>query len=462
MRRKQGEYYTDIEVAHKLGKSYPEILRLANLGQLPATFVDDRRVFHKQVIDDMAARKAAPRAEANEGGYYYTPGQAAQLLGKDAYEINQMIHQNKLPVVRVNDCRWISAQAVQSLLPEKSRRRLKKTGPKKAVEPHRIRIPEKKGSEDEEKPPADPEIQQKPGDYRSSDSASAPEAPATGHEKPEENDGERSTLEPSEPGRVVHNFLETDAASPSKVTGASEQRVKELEDEVRALKATLQADKEHWERELQREQEGRRRDNLNAQYEIDQVDAQIENQRRNLEALYASLEEERSEKAEIERRAEELRTELDEERELRLTTEESLGPAGLDWHERDEYEERLAALSYDLEEERKKGSRREEWTSGLQSRLEESEAEKQTLEETLSSEKEKTRQLEADKRLLDEVRRLLGAAEAGEPSEPDEEVTSENVTEDETEEASGELILKTPFGQVSFLPPFPGDYPHLT
>ncbi len=450
---KGGEYYTDIEVAHKLGKSYQETLRLANLGQLPVTFVDDRRVFHRQIIDDMAASKTAPQAEADKGDYYYTPGQAAQLLGKDAYEINQMIHQNKLPAVRVNDYRWISAQAVESMLSRKSWRRLKKT-----VKPHRIHVPEKTGSEEEEKPPTDLTRQQDSGEHRSSGSASAPQASAANREKTEENDGKRSTPETSEPRKVVHNFLKPsveyteDAASPSQETGAAVRRVRELEDEVQALKATLRADKEHWEHELEREREGRKQDNLDAQYEIDQIDAQIENQRRDVEALRAVLEEERSEKAEIERRAEELQTELDEERELRLATEDSLGPTGLDWHERDEYEERLAALSYALEEERKKRSGREEWTSGLQSRLEESEAEKQTLEEALSSEKEKTRRLEADKRLLNEVKRLLGAAGSEEPLEPDKETTSENVTEDET---SGELLLKTPFGQVSFLPPFP-------
>jgi hypothetical protein len=113
---KKSEYYTDVEVAHKLGKGYSEILRMANLGQLPATFVDDQRVFHKQVIDDMAVAKSnppkgrsaenLPRRKAAEaakstlaplgskaGGY--SLAQAAGILDTDVYEINKMIRQGK-------------------------------------------------------------------------------------------------------------------------------------------------------------------------------------------------------------------------------------------------------------------------------------------------------------------------------------------------------------------------------
>lgn len=402
------------------------------------------------------------QAGADEEDHYYTPGQAAQLLDKDAYEINQMIYQEKLPVIRVNDYRWISAQAVENLLPRKSRRRLKK-----AVKPHRVHMPEKKKPE-EENPLTDLTSPQESG-HHPTDSAPAPKASSPGSEKFEEIGVEGSEQEVAEPQNAIHNLIgvlkdlererseEKDVENESsllKRTDASAQRVKELEDEVRALRVALRADSEYWERELEREREGRKQDNLDARYEIDQLDAELENLRRDDRVLRAELKQERFWRAESERWAEELQAELEiaEERARRLATEESLNPTDSKWHEREEYEERLAALNSELEEERKRRPRKEEWALGLQSRLEESEAEKKALEETLFSEKEKARRLEAEKRLLDEVKRLLGAAGAEEQSEPDKETIPENVTEDET---SGELLLKTPFGQVSFLPPFP-------
>ncbi len=55
------ECYTDVEVAHKLNKPYTEILRMANLGQLPVKFVDDKRKFPKQAIDHLASTNAPTR-----------------------------------------------------------------------------------------------------------------------------------------------------------------------------------------------------------------------------------------------------------------------------------------------------------------------------------------------------------------------------------------------------------------
>lgn len=53
------DYYTDIEVAQKLNKPYPEIYRMANRGELPVTFVDERRMFPKAAIDHLAAKQAS-------------------------------------------------------------------------------------------------------------------------------------------------------------------------------------------------------------------------------------------------------------------------------------------------------------------------------------------------------------------------------------------------------------------
>ena len=52
----------------------------------------------------------------DQGTYYYAPEQAARLLGKDRHEINLAIYLKKLPVVSINDYRWIPKDKVDEWL----------------------------------------------------------------------------------------------------------------------------------------------------------------------------------------------------------------------------------------------------------------------------------------------------------------------------------------------------------
>lgn len=452
--------------------------------------------------------------------YYYTPAQAQLVLGKTFYKFNR----EKLPIVTIDDRLWILAEVVDDLYRRKFGERKLHNAPK----PQRIKTPSKEGLEAEDQAPASSKALRKSEDRSPADTAVAPttatrsagelesadqasptrEASSVSRKTTAERaeEGRRRVTEAAqrlgksinevrqmvaagqlvpdlESGRLVPPYqgssdpggdrIAQKKSTPSRpalsTTQELEEKVKVFRDELR----TAKEENEHLSEELKLERAEHSRNVSDAQQEIDQLEAELENICRDhailSEALQEDLEEERSRRTDSERRAEELQDRLDEEiARKRLSEEspedtppdenfygrfragvrgmvESFKDSGSEQHELEEYEERLAALHSDLEEERK-------GRHGTQSRLEESEAEKQTLEEALSLEKEKTRRLEAEKQTLDEVKRLLGSAGAEEPPKLDKETIPENVTEDET---SGELLLKTPFGQVSFLPPFP-------
>lgn len=71
------------------------------------------------------------------------------------------------------------------------------------------------------------------------------------------------------------------------------------------------------------------------------------------------------------------------------------------------------------------------------------------------SEREKARRGESDKRLLSEVRRLLGASVSRDSRGPGAIESGEEATESEHDGAADEIVMKTPFGQFSYRPPFP-------
>ncbi len=58
------------------------------------------------------------RTHAGTAGGYYAPGQVARLLDRDLHEINLWIYTRKLPVVSINDYRWVPREAVDELLSE--------------------------------------------------------------------------------------------------------------------------------------------------------------------------------------------------------------------------------------------------------------------------------------------------------------------------------------------------------
>ncbi len=204
------------------------------------------------------------------------------------------------------------------------------------------------------------------------------------------------------------------------------ERIKELEDALKTLKATLRAKEAQWESELKQEREKRKEDKRDIRYERDRFEAEIENLRRDGQALASRIEQEKKSRKDAEQRARELYSELERDRTIRPETER--------------------------------------WFNDLIATLNQSEAERKKLEATLSQEKEKARHLETDASLLAEIRNLLGASfeqpkEATEavpsPAPPPSGEDAENKSDDDKLEP---LVIKTHSGEtVIFRPPFPLD-----
>ncbi len=286
-------------------------------------------------------------------------------------------------------------------------------------------------------------------------------------QKPSGNPTERRPATPDPPpaGDIPRETVDSSSSDSQETADRTIARAQELLSEMPDVEEMSRAEKERWLRELSRE-----RDNLEvererlegemreAQYANDRATAEPENLRQDEtekhEALAAELEQERTLRAESEQWAKELHSELDEQRARTLELEEAFRLFGPQRYEREEYEERLVALSAELEEEKKRQRWTEERIVSLQARLDKSEADNKALKEALSLERQRVGHMESDKRLLEEVRRVLGAGEAGHPLGERVDVAPQEATESGSVGAADTLFLQTPLGQVPFRPPF--------
>lgn len=201
------------------------------------------------------------------------------------------------------------------------------------------------------------------------------------------------------------------------------QRIEELEEWVKDLQAELRDAREEKERltiALDQERAEHEQDVRDAQYEVDRLDAELENIRRgkNNTDLGSRLKQEIEFRDAAERWGRDLESQLDSEMAVK--------------------------------------AERERWFAELESRLDESEDKRKEFEQELSLERAKILQMADDQRLLGEVRRLLGAAnEINETSMQDtEESYSAGGFASNTSQAE-DLLLGTSYGEWRFRPPFP-------
>jgi len=450
-------YYSIKDAAERLEKSPDDVWEMVYRGKLPVSTVDGERVFPKRVIDDLvlgnhpgyawdttyhpSQRQRSNLQTSQEAAVtedrYYAPGQAAQLLGKDASEIAHMIHRKELPVLRINSYQWIPEKSVENLLSKSAQRRWQRH--EKRPKAYRIRQ-----SEIQKAPSLgqkEQEVDQNLNESRNSLSSTESETPVR-----HSSSGNASQV-PSPPSQ------------PSSETKLEE--VEMLRDELRAEGELNQ----RLTQELKQERADYAQDIQNARYEIDQSNAEIENLRRDYavqsETLQEDLEEERRRRLESELRAEELQDQLEEEKRPRTGVKgvvESL--KGLISYEEDDDEEQRRDLELalehskrELEEEKNRQRKNEELFGDLQSKLERNEAKNRELENALSSEMAKTLRLEEEKRVLDEVRRVLGA-DTSRPSEHAEATTPVDSQRGEPDDTNNELLIDTQYGRWNFRPPF--------
>lgn len=177
----------------------------------------------------------------------------------------------------------------------------------------------------------------------------------------------------------------------------SERRADDLEDKFHTPKTSWQSDREiDLEHDLALEREGRKQDNVDAQHEIDQLNVELE--------IF-----------------------------LRDSGESS-------------------SLREESEKEKSRRINNEKHLTDLMSKLESNEARRRELEKSLSLLEGKVLRLEKEASVLNEVRKLLGA-EAHVQVMPEEIGSPKpSIADDPSQQ---DLLLKTPFGQRAFHPPFP-------
>lgn len=292
------------------------------------------------------------RGKTSEGYYYYTPEQAARLLGKDTNEVGRMIYQNQLPAVLVNEQPWIPAESVEVLV----KRRHGGRKPKEAPKPRKVRLPA-------EQPSAN--ATQENVAAKDADSRTAPLAdnglgydgrlPRTrrsgsgdaglslqrtdGHE--EESRALIARLRWYEVDRLVAELEKLEAErrehaegtdAPSQETDAeARQEIANLEGKVKDLQKKLRAvrkEKKELAGELERERAEHVQNVSNIRLEIDQLNTEMDRLRHEdavrTQTMRADLEQERSRSIEGEQRAEALHSQLEQEMALRLDAETSL------------------------------------------------------------------------------------------------------------------------------------------
>lgn len=212
-------------------------------------------------------------------------------------------------------------------------------------------------------------------------------------------------------------------ADPRTQVAPEAQRMKELEERVKDLQEELREEREENERltiALDQEREEHEQDVRDAQYEVDRLDAELENIRRgkNNTDHGSRLKQERELREAAERWGRDLESQLDSEMVVR--------------------------------------AERERWFDELESKLDEAEKARKELEHELSLERARIRQMVEEQRLLGEVRRLLGVTnEINETSMQDTEGSySAGGFASNTSQAE-DLLLGTPHGEWRFRPPFP-------
>lgn len=338
------EYYTDVEVAQKLNKPYTEIYRMANLGQLPVKFVDDRRVFPKQAIDHLAAKKAPlgktarskpPESHTSEDEYF-TPKQVAHAFQRTQEDVARMIRWGDIKATTIDGRRWISREELERIIPKRQKARQQEIWSRLPV-PCRLRT-------DHSQNPSEPKEYTSPETVRKS-------APRDTREEATEKQDlvevpEHMVMEAAkrigtsinkvkrmiETGELVldrdgkrlargssgKEVSEAEESLPDRRPMTATTRTEELEKAIQARELENQVLAE----ELEREKTWHAKDLQDSQHEIGQLDIQLENLRREKERVAEDLNL-RVEDFALE--VESLRSELEQERERRADAEYSAG-----------------------------------------------------------------------------------------------------------------------------------------
>jgi predicted DNA-binding transcriptional regulator AlpA len=133
------DHYTGTEVARKLGKSVPEILQMANQGKLSVKFIDDKRLFPKQAIDQMVVgnhtSNGTKQREEESGEEYFTLEQISHALQRNVADVKR-----EAKTETINEQIWVSKKEVERVISRREPLRQKRIR-KRLPKPHLIDKP---------------------------------------------------------------------------------------------------------------------------------------------------------------------------------------------------------------------------------------------------------------------------------------------------------------------------------
>lgn len=361
-------YYKDIEVAQRLGKSYTEVLRMANLGQLPVKFVDDTRMFPKEAIDHLATQ--AGKAKAHPGreggapsgrsnaqgsltrppgsmqefskpsaapGEYFSPDQLAYALQRPVEDVERMIRRGEIKSATIEGQRWVPREQVERVIARRQESRQSRIR-KRLSKPRLFHASQSASGEDAGSPvPKDAkDYNQTVTNVSERAVMKAAQNIGTSINKVRQrvadgklvvHPGSGLLVTPEELGKMLSGRGDQDGPSgatdargsenPPTASGDADPAPASLEDKVKSLENEKQALVD----ELDHEKTWHAKDLADAQHEIDQLDIQLENVRsakdRTIEDLGADIEE-------LELKVQDLEAELTQERERREEAEHTV------------------------------------------------------------------------------------------------------------------------------------------
>lgn len=359
----RNDYYTDVEVAKKLDKPYPEIYRMANLGQLPVKFVDDKRMFPKDAIDHLATQTSQageatvrPNREggalsgsnrtsgsttypqaSTTGGEYFSPDQLAYALQRPVEDVERMIRRGEIKSATIEGQRWIPGEQVEKVIARRQESRQGRIR-QRLSKPRLFQAGQSASGEGAGSsiPQANTDYNQTVTNVSEHAVMKAAQAHTTSINKVRQMVAdERLVVDPSTGLLVAPDGLESlsdpqdesDATSVASTRGT--QHPPTVLDSVEPSKAELgskikelENERQVHENELDLEKTWHAKNLADAQHEIDQLDIQLENLRstkdRTIEDLGADIEE-------LEIKVRDLDAELEQERERREEAEHAVG-----------------------------------------------------------------------------------------------------------------------------------------
>lgn len=131
-------YYTDVETSQRLEKSLQAVWKMGNLGQLPSKRIDGKRMYPKNLIDEIAAAKQAPLKRQtkaltvgntnlaepktrNDTGravekQYFSLEQVAYAFNREQKHINKMVRTGEVRVEKIDGRSWVSVEEMERLI----------------------------------------------------------------------------------------------------------------------------------------------------------------------------------------------------------------------------------------------------------------------------------------------------------------------------------------------------------